>query len=90
MLELQPDYEFDQLSINCVPLTGLNYKTDERKVHQLIHGFVQDETAKTRINPKGKRQYGLLDYLALLSHCRGKGNKTVRIEETEALQTSLI
>ena len=44
-IESQPNYEFKQLSINCVPLIGLTYKTYSRKLHQLIHGFVQGETA---------------------------------------------
>ena len=43
-IESQPDYGFGQFSINCVPLAGLTYKTDARKVHQLIHGFLQGET----------------------------------------------
>ena len=50
--ESQPNYEFKQLLINCVPLTGLIYKTDARNFHQLIHGFVQGETAETWIKPK--------------------------------------
>ena len=32
-LESQPDYAFQNLSINCVPLTGLTYKIDSRKVN---------------------------------------------------------
>ena len=29
-VESQPNYKFEQLSINCVLLTGLTYKTDAR------------------------------------------------------------
>ena len=87
---LQPDYDFNQLSINCVPLTGLNYKTDAWKVHKLIHGFVEGETADTWINPKDRKQNGQLDYLAILTHCGDEGNKAVRIKESKALQTLLI
>ena len=50
-IELQPDYDFEQLSINCVLLIGLTYKTDARKVHKIIHGFIQGETSETWINP---------------------------------------
>ena len=39
-IELQPDYNFEQLSINCVSLNGLTYKTDARKLNQLIRGFL--------------------------------------------------
>jgi hypothetical protein len=46
-LEAEPDYNFEQLTINCdAPLIGVVFKTDARKVHQLIHGFVQGETAE--------------------------------------------
>ena len=72
-IELQPDYDFEQLSINCAPLTGLTYKIDSSKLHQPIHGFVQGETAETWINPKERNQDGLLDYLALLDHYGGEG-----------------
>ena len=84
-LDSQPNYDFEHLSINCVPLTGLNYKTDARKVHQPIHGFVQGETSKTWINPKEKSQDGLHYYQSLLYLYRGEGNKAVLIKEAEAL-----
>ena len=67
-IESQPDYEFEPFSINFVPLTGLTYKIDSRKLHQLIHGFVKGETKETCINPKESKQDGLLKYLALLAH----------------------
>jgi hypothetical protein len=56
--EDEEDFDFEQLSIKCAPLIGVFYKIDARKVHQLIHGFVQGETAKTWIKPKEKRQNG--------------------------------
>ena len=59
-------------------------------MHRLIHDFVQGETAKKLINSKEKKQDVQIDYLALLAHYGGKGNKAVRIKEAEALQTSLI
>ena len=90
MLELQPAYDFEHLLVNCMPLTGLTYKIDARKMHQLIRGFVQGETAKTWIKPKYTRQDGCLDYLALLAHYKGEDNKAAQIKEAEALQTSLI
>ena len=68
-----------------MPLTGLNYKTYSRKVHKLIHGFVQGEISKTWINPKEKKQDGRIDYLALLDNYGGEGNKTMQIKEAEGL-----
>ena len=69
---------------------GLNYNTDASKVHQLIHGFVQGETAEMWINPKDSKQDGGLDYLALLAHYGGKVNKVVLVKEAEAHRKSLI
>ena len=51
-IESKPDYNFDQLLINCIPLTGLTYNTDTRKVYQFIHGLLKGETAETWIKPK--------------------------------------
>ena len=89
-VESQPNYNFEQLSINCVLLTGLTYKTDAREVHQLIHRFVQGETSDTWIKTKERKQDSRLDDLALLANYGGKGNKSVQIKESEALRTSLI
>ena len=55
---LQPYCYFEMLLINCVPFTGLTYKTDARKVYQLIHGFVQGETKELVVNPKESNQDG--------------------------------
>ena len=89
-IESQPDYDFDQLYINCVPLTGLTDKTHARKVHQIVHSFVQGKNAETWINTKERKQDSQLEYLALLDHYGDKGNKIVRIKEADALQTLLI
>ena len=69
---------------------ALPTKIDARKLHQLIHGFLQDETAERWINPKERNQDGQLAYLDLLDHYEGEGNKAARIKEAEELQTSLI
>ena len=71
-------------------LDGLNYKSDTRKVHQLIHGFVHGETAETWVNPKERKQDVRLDYLALLAHYGGKGNKAVWVKYSEVLQKLII
>ena len=87
MLDSQPNYNYDQFLINCMPLKGLTYKIDEMKMHQLIHIFVQAEITKTWIKPKENRKYVLLDYLSLLDHSGGEGNKVVSIKEAEAIRT---
>ena len=63
-----------------MPLTGLKYKAYSRKVHQLVHGFVQGETDKTWIKTKEKKQDSRLEYLALLPNYGDEGNKVVRIK----------
>ena len=88
-LELEADFDFEQLTIDCAPLTGLVFKTDARKVHQLIHGFVQGELAETWIKPTERRQNGRIDFQALHAHYGGEGNKSVRIKEAEVLRTTL-
>jgi hypothetical protein len=87
--EDKEDFDFEQLSIKCAPLVGVFYKTDARKVHQLIHGFMQGETAETWIKPKEKRQNGRLEFRALQAHYGGEGNKSVRIKEAEVLRNLL-
>jgi hypothetical protein len=83
------DYDFEQLSISCAPTAGLIFKTDARKVHQLIHGFVQGEIAETWVKPNKKKQNGRLDFKALQAHYGGEGNKSVRIKEAEVLRRTL-
>ena len=87
---MQTDYDFKQLSINCVLLAGLTYKTDVRKVHQLIHVFVQGETAEMWISPKEKKQDFRLDCLSLLARYGGEVNNFLQIKEVETLRTLLI
>ena len=89
-LESQPDYDFEQLSINCAPLTVLTYKTDARKFNQLIHEFVQGDTSKTWIKPKENKKDVRLNYQDLLDYYEGEGNKAVWIKEAEALQNALV
>ena len=89
MEEEEEDFDFQQLSIKCAPTTGLIYKNDAQKVHQLIHGFVQGKVAKTWIKPIVKRQSGQLDYKALQAHYGDEGNKLVRIKEAEVLRRTL-
>jgi hypothetical protein len=88
-IESLPDYDFEQLCIDCAPLTGQVFKTDARKVHQLIHGFVQGETAETWIKPTRNSRNGRIDFKALEAHFGGEGNKSVRIQEAEVLRSNL-
>jgi hypothetical protein len=88
-IESEPDCNFKQLTIDCAHLIGAVFKIDARKVHHLIHGFVQGKTAEVWVKQSERRQNGQLDLQALQAHCGGKGNKTVRIKEAENLRTPL-
>ncbi len=93
----EPDYEeeeeedvnFEKLCVAAAPLEGAIFKNDACKVHQMIHEFVQGDTAETWIKPTAKKQNGRTSYMALKAHYGGKGNKSVRITEAEALLTTL-
>ena len=83
-------FNFEPLLVNCVPLTDVTYKTDAMKVHQLIHVFLKGETAETWTRTKERNQDRRLDYLYLLAHYWGEGNRALHIKEAEVLQTLLI
>ena len=51
-IELQPNYDFKKFTINCVRLAGLTYKIDTKKVHLLIHRFVQGKLHRRGSSPK--------------------------------------
>jgi hypothetical protein len=90
-----PDYreegvlDFESLCILCTPMFGIGYKQDARKLHQLLHGFVQGETAETWIKAFLRKQDGRVDYKGLLGHFGGEGNKSILIKEAENLRKNL-
>jgi hypothetical protein len=78
------------LTINCAPLTRVAFNADARKVHQLIHGFVQGKKAEVWVKQLERKQNGrLVFFQALQAHYGGEGNKSVRIKEAENLRTNL-
>jgi hypothetical protein len=92
----EPDYteeeegDFEMLSIACNPVTGPGFKTDARKVHQLLFGFVQGEIAATWLKDNKKKQDGRLDMKALRAHYSGAGHKSLQIKEAETLRRNLL
>jgi hypothetical protein len=92
----EPDYaedhedgDFEMLCIACAPLNGIGFKTDAKKVHQLMTGFVQGEIAATWIKDNKKKQDGRIDIKSLRAHYSGAGHKSVQIKEAEALRKTL-
>ena len=88
-LELEPNYNFEQLTYHCAPLSGPIFESDARKVHQIIFGFLQGEIAEAWIKPKEKKQNGRIDFAALEAHYGGEGNKAIRIAESERMRHNL-
>jgi hypothetical protein len=88
-LEDEVDCDFEQLTVDCAPLTGTIFSADAKVVHQLIHGFVQGETAEVWITPTARRKNGRLDFQALQAHYEGEGNKQIRLDEAEQLRRNL-
>jgi hypothetical protein len=96
--EEAPDYEleheifcdYEQLTVDCAPLSGTIFSADAKTVHQLIHGFIQGETAETWTRRTANRKNGRLDYQALKAHYEGEGNKQIRLDEAEQLRKSLM
>jgi hypothetical protein len=88
-LEQEPNYNFEQLTIQCAPLSGPIFESDARKVHQIILGFLQGETAEAWIKPKEKKQDGRIDFKALEAHYGGEGNKKIRVAESERMRHNL-
>jgi hypothetical protein len=89
-LENEIDCDYEQLTVDCAPLTGTTFSADTKTVHQLIHGFIQGETAEVWARPTAGRKSGRLDYRALQAHYEGEGNKQIRLEEAEQLRKSLM
>jgi hypothetical protein len=61
----EDDGDFGRLSISCARLHGIVFKTDARKVHQLLVGFVQKQTAATWIKDSKKKQDGRINIKSL-------------------------
>jgi hypothetical protein len=89
-LEDEVDCDFEQLTIDCAPLTGTIFSADAKTVHQLIHGFIQGETAEVWTRTTANKKNGRLDFRALQAHYEGEGNKQIRLEEAEQLRKTLM
>ncbi len=89
-LENEIDCDYEQLTVDCAPLTGTIFSADAKTVHQLIHGFIQGETAEVWTRSTANRKNGRLDFQALQAHYEGEGNKQIRLDEAEQLRRSLM
>jgi hypothetical protein len=91
-----PDYtneatlDFLQLMILCTPMHGVGFREDASKLHHLIHGFVQGETAEAWLKANLKKCNGRIDIKGLEAHYGGQGNKSILIKEAEALRKNLV
>ena len=80
---------FNERMIHRAPLDGQYYLADSRRVHQLLHGFLQGENTESWIRGFAKYQDGRRDMIALRRHYAGEGNSTRRIADAKKIQTTL-
>ncbi len=57
-LENEIDCDYEQLTVDCAPLTGTIFSADAKTVHQLTHGFIQGETAEVWTRSTANRKNG--------------------------------
>lgn len=91
----EPDYSeeesitFEALSVKCAPLKGVAFQRDATSVHSMLMGLIHAEPAETWVKPVEKKKDGRVDYFALKAHYGGASNKSILINEAEALRKNL-
>ena len=81
--------DFMARSITCAPLNDATFRSDARKVHQLLMNFLVAESAEQWIKNLASRFNGRLDMEALRNHYGGEGNASRRIPMAEKLRGTL-
>lgn len=87
-----PGVEYPTLTermIQRAPLEGQYFIADNRRVHNLLVGFLQGENTENWIRNIAKYQDGRRDMVALRRHYAGEGNSTRRIADAKRIQTTL-
>ena len=91
----QPDHngdfgdDFNATMVACAPLQGTHFRTDARKVHQLLKNFLVAETAEQWIKHLSRYADGRRDMQALRDHYEGEGNASRRIATADRMRDSL-
>jgi hypothetical protein len=80
---------FNERMIHRAPLEGQYYLADTRRVHTLLHGYLQGENTESWIRSIARHQDGCRDMTALRRHYAGEGNSTRRIADAKKIQTTL-
>ena len=81
--------DFTARSIACAPLNDSSFRSDARKVHQLLMNFLVAESAEQWIKDLTPCVNGRRDMEALRNHYEGEGNASRRIATAEKLRESL-
>ena len=76
-------------SIACAPLDDASFRSDARKIHQLLTNFLVVESVEQWIKDLTPRVNGRHDMEVLCNHYGGEGNASRRIATTEKLRESL-
>ena len=91
----QPDHvtdfgeDFNRKIIACAPLHGTHFRTDARKVHQLLKNYLVAETAEQWTKHLARYSDGRRDMAALRDHYAGEGNASRRIASADRMRESL-
>ena len=80
---------FMERMIKRTPLEGQYFLADSRRVHQLLHGFLQGEHTESWIRSIARYQDGRRDMTELRRHYAGEGNSTRRISDAKKIQSTL-
>ena len=80
---------FNERMIHRTPLEGQYYLADTRRVHTLLHGYLQGENTESRISSIARHLDGRRDMTALKRHYAGEGNSTRLIAGAKKIQTTL-
>ena len=90
-----PDHEtnfegdFVARSITCAPLNNATFRSNARKVHQLLMNFLVAESTEQWIKNLAPWVNGRLDMEALRNHYGGEGNASRHIATAEKLRETL-
>ena len=75
--------------IACTPLHGTHFRSDSRRVHQLLKNYLVAETAEQWIKNLEPHADGRRDMLALREHYSGEGNASRCIATAERMREGL-
>ena len=77
--------DFIAETISCIPLSGNQFQSDTRKVHQLLKNYLMAETNEQYISSIENNANGWDDFDFLRLYYSGEGNYIIRIATADRL-----